>query len=154
MLLSVVVLLLLLFFAFLFYLLFSLSLMLIIGIFYCLNYTFLLLHLIITQLVSHLSLSSIVFIISMLIISIFYCLNCTSLLLHLFIRHLAIDFIITMELPYVLRNHYGLYKYHQVCSDLEKDHSMIETCHLKNVVIFIQTISSFALSRKMLQYFL
>ena len=31
---------------------------------------------------------------------------------------------------------------------LEKDHSMIETCRLKNVVIFIQTILSFVLSRK------
>ena len=31
---------------------------------------------------------------------------------------------------------------------LEKDHSMIETHRLKNVVIFIQKILSFALSRK------
>ena len=84
------------FFAFLFHLLFPLSLMLIIGIFYCLNYTLVLLHLITTHLVSHLSLSSIVFIISTLIIGIFYCLNYTSLLLHLFITHLVIDFIITM----------------------------------------------------------
>ena len=42
------------------------------SIFYCYNYTLLLLHLIITHLVSHLSLSSIVFIISTLIIGIFY----------------------------------------------------------------------------------
>ena len=31
---------------------------------------------------------------------------------------------------------------------LEKDHSMIETSRLENVVIFFVTISSFALSRK------
>ena len=31
---------------------------------------------------------------------------------------------------------------------LEKNHSMIETRRLKNVVIFIQTILSFVLSRK------
>ena len=31
--------------------------------------------------------------------------------------------------------------------NLKKDHSMIETCRLKNVVIFIQTILSFVLSR-------
>ena len=31
---------------------------------------------------------------------------------------------------------------------LEKDHSMIETCRLKNVEIFIQSILSFVLSRK------
>ena len=42
------------FFAFLLHLLFSLSLTLIIGIFYCLNYTSLLLHLITTHLVSYL----------------------------------------------------------------------------------------------------
>ena len=33
-------------------------------------------------------------------------------------------------------------------SQLEKDHSMIETRSLKNVVIFVQTILSFVLSRK------
>ena len=33
-------------------------------------------------------------------------------------------------------------------SQLEKDHSMIETRRLKNVVIFFQTILSFVLSRK------
>ena len=54
--------LLLLLFSFLFLLLFSLFLTLVIGIFHCLNYTLLLLHLITTHLVSHLSLSSIVFI--------------------------------------------------------------------------------------------
>ena len=32
---------------------------------------------------------------------------------------------------------------------LEKDHSMIETHHLKDVVIFFQAILSFVLSRKM-----
>ena len=48
---------------------------LIINICHCLNYTLLLLHLITTHLVSHLSLSSIIFIVTMLIISIFYCLN-------------------------------------------------------------------------------
>ena len=84
------------FFAFLFHLLFSLSLRLIIGIFYCLNYTLLLLHLTGTHFVSHLSLSSIVFIISTLITGIFYCLNYNSLFIHLFITHLVIDCIITM----------------------------------------------------------
>ena len=33
---------------------------------------------------------------------------------------------------------------------LEKDHSMIETCRLKNVVIFIFTILRFVLSRKVI----
>ena len=33
-------------------------------------------------------------------------------------------------------------------SKLEKNHSMIETRRLKNVVIFVQTILSFVLSRK------
>ena len=78
-----------LFSAFLLHLLFSLSLTLIIGIFYCLNCTSLILHLITTHLVSHVSLSSIIFIISKLIIGIFYCLNYTSLLLHLIITHLV-----------------------------------------------------------------
>ena len=103
---------LLLFFTFLFHLLFSLSLTLIIGIFCCLNYSSLLLNLITIHLVSHLSLSSIVFIISTLIIEIFYCLNYTSPILHLFITHLVIDFIITMLLTYVLGNYYDLYKCH------------------------------------------
>ena len=80
------------FFLFLFHLLFSLSLTLIIGIFYCLNYTSLLLHLIITHLVSHPTLSSIIFIISTLIIDIFYCPNYISLLLHLIITHLVNTF--------------------------------------------------------------
>ena len=35
-------------------------------------------------------------------------------------------------------------------SYLEKDHSMIEARRLKNVVIFLQTILSFALSRKII----
>ena len=34
-------------------------------------------------------------------------------------------------------------------NQLEKDHSMIETRRLKNVVIFIQTTLSFVLSRKL-----
>ena len=63
------------FFAFLFHLLFLLSLTLINGIFYCLHYTSLLLHLITTHLVSHLSLSSFISSISKLIIGIFYCLD-------------------------------------------------------------------------------
>ena len=79
-----------------YHLLFSFSLKLIIDIFYCPNYTFLLIHLFITYPASHLSLSSIVFIISTLIIGIFYCLDYTSLLLNLFITYLVIDFIITM----------------------------------------------------------
>ena len=74
---------------FLFNFLISLSLTLIIGIFYCLNDTLLLLHLITTKLVSHLSLSSIVFIVFTLIIGIFYCLNYTSLLLHASITYLV-----------------------------------------------------------------
>ena len=51
------------------------SLALIIDVLSCLNYTSLLLHLITTHQVSHLSLLSIVFNISTLIINIFYCLN-------------------------------------------------------------------------------
>ena len=58
-------------FAFLFHLLF-LSLTLIISIFYCLNYTSLLLRLITTHLASHTPLSSIIFSISALIIENFY----------------------------------------------------------------------------------
>ena len=84
------------FLAFLFHLLFSLPLTLIIDIFYCLNDTFLFVHLIRKHVVSHLSFSSFVFIISALIVGIFYCLNYTSLFLHLFITNLLIDFIITM----------------------------------------------------------
>ena len=61
-----------------------------IGIFY---HTSLLLHLITTQLVSHCSFSSIIFIISTLIIGIFYCLNYTLLLLHLIITHLWLTYI-------------------------------------------------------------
>ena len=38
-------------------------------------------------------------------------------------------------------------------SQLERDHSIIETCHLKNVVIFIQTILSFVLSRKIINIY-
>ena len=38
-----------------------------------------------------------------------------------------------------------------VISYIEKDHSMIETHRLKSVVIFIQTILSFVLSRKILR---
>ena len=38
-------------------------------------------------------------------------------------------------------------------NQLEKDHSMIETRRLKNVVIFIQTILSFVLSRKMINIY-
>ena len=68
-----------LFYRFSLFLLLSLSLTLIICIFYFLCYTSLLLHLISTHLVSHLSLSSIVFIFYTLIIEIFYCLSYTSL---------------------------------------------------------------------------
>ena len=84
------------FLVFLFHLQFSLSLTLIIDIFYCLNDTFLFVHLITKHLVSHLSLSSFVLIFYVLTIGIFYCLNYTSLLIHLFITNLLIDFIITM----------------------------------------------------------
>ena len=34
---------------------------------------------------------------------------------------------------------------------VERDHSMIEMCHLKNVIIFLETILSFVLSRKILK---
>ena len=102
---------------FLFHLLFSLSLMLIIGIFYCLNFTLLLLHLITRHLVLHLSLSSIIFRIPALIIGIFYCLDCTSLLLHLCTTQVVIDFTITMLLTYVLGNYYGLIKHHYFCTN-------------------------------------
>ena len=78
----------------------------------CLSYSSLLLHLITTHLVPHLSLSSVVFITPMLIIGIFYCLDYTSLSLHLFIAHLVKYFIITMKLTYVLGNCYDLYKCH------------------------------------------
>ena len=37
---------------------------------------------------------------------------------------------------------------------LEKDHSMIETGRLKNVVVFFQTILSLVLSRKNINIFL
>ena len=37
---------------------------------------------------------------------------------------------------------------------LEKDHSMIETRRLKNVVVFFQTILSLVLSRKNINIFL
>ena len=131
------------FFTFLFHLLFWLSLTLIIGIFYCLNYTLLWLHLFMTHLVSHLSLSSIVFIISTLVITIFYCLSYTSLLLHLFITQLVINFIITKQLSFVLDNWFMIYiniTNLALISSLEKDHSLIEMRHLKNAVIFIQTL--------------
>ena len=85
-----------LFLLFLLHLLFLLSLTLIIGIFYCLNYTSLLLHLITTHLISHLSLPFIIFSISALIMGIFYGLDCILLLLLLVITHLVIDFMITI----------------------------------------------------------
>ena len=79
--------------AFLFHLLFSLSLALMISIFYFLNCTSLLLHFIAKHLVSHLTLSSIILIISdnnyrYLLLS-FHGLNYTLLLLHLIITHLV-----------------------------------------------------------------
>ena len=73
-----------------------------------------------------------------LIIGIFYCLNYTSLLLDLIITHLAKTFYNTSTTGFVL------------ISQLEKDHSMICTRRLKNVVIFFQTILSFVLSRKII----
>ena len=36
-------------------------------------------------------------------------------------------------------------------SSLEKDHSMIETRRLKNVIIFIQTILNFVVSREIIK---
>ena len=38
-------------------------------------------------------------------------------------------------------------------SYLEKDHSMIETRRLKNVVSFLQTLLSFVLSRKIINIY-
>ena len=105
------------FYAFLFQILFPLFLTLIISILYCLNYTLLLLPLTARHLVSHFSLSSIVFIIFTLIIGIFYRLNDTSLLFHLLITRAVIDLIITISLTYVLGNYYDLYKYHKVCTN-------------------------------------
>ena len=80
------------FFVFLFHVLFSLFVAVVIAIFYCFNYTSLLLHWITTLLISHLTLSSIISIISTLIIGIFYCLTYASLLLHLIITHLVNTF--------------------------------------------------------------
>ena len=40
-----------------------------------------------------------------------------------------------------------------IINQLEKDHSMIEMRHLKNVVIFTQTILSFVLSRKIVNIY-
>ena len=40
-----------------------------------------------------------------------------------------------------------------VFDELEKDLSMIETLHLKNVVTFIQTVLSFVLSRKIINIY-
>ena len=40
-----------------------------------------------------------------------------------------------------------------LCHYLEKDHSMTEMCCLKNVVIFSQTILSFVLSRKIINFY-
>ena len=62
-------------YVFFFHLLFLLSLTLIICIFNCLNYASLLLNIITMYLASHLSLLSIIFVISTLFIGIFYCLN-------------------------------------------------------------------------------
>ena len=84
---------------------------LIMDIFYCVNYTSVLLHLFTTYFVSHLALSCITYSISALIINIFYGLACISLLLHLIIAQLVINFIITLSLTYVLGNYYDLYKY-------------------------------------------
>ena len=101
------------FFAFLFYLVFLLSLTLIIGILYCLYYTSLLLHLITAHFASHLSRSSTIFIISTLIISIFYYINYTSLLLHLIITHLVYIFYNNYLINICPRQLlYDLYKYH------------------------------------------
>ena len=83
-------------FSFLFHLLFPLCLIFIFGIFYCLNDIFLLLYLITTLMVSHLYLSSIIFILSDTNFGIFRCLNYTLPLLHLIITHLANTFDNTM----------------------------------------------------------
>ena len=100
-------------FAFLFHLLsFFIFVTLIMDIFYCVNYTLVLLHLFTTHFVSHLALSCVTYSISALIINIFYSLDCISLLLHLIIAQLVINFIITLSLKYVLGNYYDLYKYH------------------------------------------
>ena len=60
-------------------------------------------------------------------------------------------FITTMKLTYVPGN-YDLYKYHQFCTKLEKDYSMTETPCSKNVVIFLQSILNFVMSKKIISY--
>ena len=104
-----------LFFSLLFDLFFLLSL--IISVFYCLNCTSPVLHLISTHLVSHLPLSSIIFSISTLIIDIFHCYNYISLLLHLAITHLANMFYNNFVINISLGNYYDLYKYHKFCTN-------------------------------------
>ena len=48
-----------------------------------------------------------------------------------------------------------MYKCRCICTNqlIEKDHGMIEMHRLKNVVIFVQTILSFVLSRKMINIY-
>ena len=110
------------------FLLFSLFLTIIIDIFYSLNYASLLLHLIATHLVSHLSLSSIVFIISTLITGIFYCLDYTSSLYNtlcnrfynkcLILKH-NFEFIMHIgKEKYKLRLIYVLFYFHKISDGL------------------------------------
>ena len=82
---------------FLFHLLVPLTLILIIHIFYSLNCTSLLLHLITAHLVSHLSFSSLFSLYHTLIIDVFYFLNQTLLLLDLIITHLVNTFFLTSQ---------------------------------------------------------
>ena len=62
-----------------------------------------------------------------------------------------------MQLTYVLGNYYEIIiniTSFVLISQLENDHSMIETRRLKNVVIFLQSILSFVLLRKSIVYLL
>ena len=101
-------------------------------------------------------LSSVASITSTLIIGTLYCLNYALLLLHLFMRHLAMDFIVLCNKHMsqaIIMTHINITKF-LLINYLEKDHSMIETRRLKNVVIFIQTISNFVLSRKIIYLYI
>lgn len=98
------------YFAFLFYALFSWFLTLTVSIFYCLNYDFLLIHLITTQCLSYLSPFNLIFSSYLTLIFVIWDgLTHTALLLYLFTISLQytlqIYFIITKYLKYALGNY-------------------------------------------------
>ena len=124
-------------FPYLFHVFFSLSLTLIISIFCCLNYNSLSFHLITINLVSHLSISSIIFITSLPVICIFYCLDYTLLLLHPIITQFVNIFYDNCIIN--ICHKAIIMVYISITKELEKYHSMIEKHSLKNV-IFFQTI--------------